>query len=65
MALDGQSRAYQKKIAEMRAQDDYTVTFGDGRRQVLVPVERNRGAALVIGRFDSDNHFNAGAKKIA
>jgi len=64
MALDGQSRAHQKKIAQVRAQDNHTITFGNGRLQVLAPIEWNRSAALVIGRFDSDNHFNAGAKKI-
>jgi hypothetical protein len=48
----------------VRAQDNDAFAFSQSHVQVLAPIDWNRGAPLVIGRFQSDSHLNVGAKKI-
>jgi hypothetical protein len=46
------------------AQDDNTIAFSERSIEVLAAGERNSRAPLLLGRFQCNDHFDAGTKEV-
>src|SRR6185437_15481987 len=54
IAVYGKARPEQKKISQMSAQNQHSLTFVQGRVEVLAADHGNRGAELMIRRIQRD-----------